>query len=130
MKQTFPAILPKLTKQRTAVLFVVRETEAHLTANEIFNLASQKLAGISFATVYNTLRYLTEKKLIGELKFGDGASRFDRRTDRHDHALCTECGTLADFETEEILPLMRAAARRTKFKAEAIHLTLYGLCAN
>lgn len=116
-----------LTKQRTAVLAVVQETDKHLTANEIYQGAEKKLPGISFATVYNSLRYLAAQGLIAELKFGNGASRFDRRTERHDHALCTACETLADLEMNEVASLAQAAARRSKFKAESFHLTLYGL---
>ena len=130
MKKQFSieqAPLPKLTKQREAVLTVVRANDAHLTASEIYALAGAKLPGISYATVYNSLRFLTTAGLIDELTFGAGASRFDRRTDRHDHAICTACGTLADFEVEEISGLMQMAARRSKFKAESLHLTLYGL---
>lgn len=116
-----------LTKQRAAILAVVQETDNHLTASEIYQGAEKKLPGISFATVYNSLRYLTAQGLIAELKFGDGASRFDRRTERHDHAICTACGTLADFEIKEVANLVQSAARRSRFKAESLHLTLYGL---
>ena len=49
------------TKQRQAVLQVIRESDEHLTANEVFDVARRLLPGISFATVYNSLRYLKEK---------------------------------------------------------------------
>ena len=119
--------MTNLTKQRAAVLATVQEATDHPTASEIYVRAGQKLTGISFATVYNSLRYLAAEGLVAELKFGDGASRFDRRTERHDHALCTACGTLADLEMKEVASLAQAAARRSKFKAESVHLTLYGL---
>jgi Fur family peroxide stress response transcriptional regulator len=120
----------KLTPQRECVLAVVRDHEAHPTANEVYQRAQQRLAGISFATVYNSLRFLTEAGLVGEITFGNGASRFDRRVERHDHALCTQCGGLTDLEMDETAELMRMAARRSRFKAESVHLTLYGLCPN
>lgn len=119
--------MSNLTKQRETVLAVVQETAAHLTASEIYARATEKLSGISVATVYNSLRYLTARRLITEIKFGDAASRYDRRTDRHDHAICTACGTMADFELQEVTSLMQAAARRSRFQAESLHLTLYGL---
>jgi Fur family peroxide stress response transcriptional regulator len=117
-----------LTPQREVVLRVVRASEEHMTANEIFEAARSLLSSISFATVYNSLRYLKEAGLISEVKFGDGASRYDRETGRHDHALCTRCGKLSDFVLPETAELMRAAARRSRFKAESVHLTLLGLC--
>ena len=65
------------TKQRQAVLQVIHESEDHLTANEVFEHARRILPGISFATVYNSLRYLKQEGHIGEITFGTGASRYD-----------------------------------------------------
>ena len=118
----------KLTRQREAVLGVIREREDHPTANDIFEAARQRLPGISYATVYNSLRFLKEAGLVHEIKFGDSASRYDRETDRHDHALCSQCGKLVDFDLPQAAELMKAAARRSKFKPESVHLTLKGVC--
>ena len=118
----------KLTRQREAVLQVIREREDHPTANDIFVAARRRLPGISYATVYNSLRFLKEAGLVHEIKFGDSASRYDRQTDRHDHALCSRCGKLVDFDLPQAAELMKAAARRSKFKPESVHLTLKGVC--
>ena len=118
----------KLTRQREAVLGVIREREDHPTANDIFEAARRRLPGISYATVYNSLRFLKEAGLVHEIKFGDSASRYDRETDRHDHALCSQCGKLVDFDLPQAAELMKAAARRSKFKPESVHLTLKGVC--
>ena len=119
---------PALTRQRQVVLQVVRGSEAHPTACEIYDAARKLLPTISFATVYNSLRYLKDAGLIGEITFGNGASRYDCETARHDHAVCSECGKLVDFHFPDAAQLMRAAARRSRFKPESIHLTLVGLC--
>lgn len=117
-----------LTPQRQAVLRVVSESEGHLTAAEIFTGAQKLLPKISYATVYNSLRYLKEAGLLSEITFGNAASRYDRETARHDHAICTACDKLLDFDLAETVGLMRLAARRSRFKPESIHLTLLGLC--
>jgi len=117
-----------LTPQRQVVLQVVRGTEAHLTAAEIYDAARQLLPSISYATVYNSLRFLRDEGLISEITFGNSASRYDRETGRHDHAVCTECGRLTDFDLDETSALLKLAARRSKFKPHSVHLTLYGLC--
>ncbi|HQU94051.1 MAG TPA: transcriptional repressor, partial [Pyrinomonadaceae bacterium] len=49
-----------LTKQREVVLQVIRDAHEHLTANEVFTAAKGLLPTISFATVYNSLRYLKQ----------------------------------------------------------------------
>jgi Fur family peroxide stress response transcriptional regulator len=117
-----------LTPQRQAVLSVVAESAGHLTANEIFEAARRELPSISFATVYNSLKYLKEAGLVREINIGRGSSRYDRETARHDHAVCSRCGKLVDFDLAETPQLIRAAARRSRFKPESIHLTLVGLC--
>jgi Fur family transcriptional regulator, peroxide stress response regulator len=118
----------KLTRQREAILQVVREREDHPTANEIFQDALQRLPTISYATVYNSLRFLKEAGLVYEIKFGDSASRYDRETGRHDHAICNDCGKLVDFDLPEASELLKVAARKSKFKPESVHVTLRGLC--
>ena len=119
---------PNLTPQREAVFQVIKEREDHPTASEIFEAARQRLPGISYATVYNSLRYLKEAGLVLEISFGDSASRYDRETGRHDHAICNGCGKLVDFDLPDSDKLMQAAARKSRFQAESVHLTLRGLC--
>ena len=76
MKETKPK--PKLTPQREAVFQVIQERDDHPTANDIFAAARRRLPGISYATVYNSLRYLNEAGLVHEINFGDSASLYDR----------------------------------------------------
>ena len=117
-----------LTKQRQAVLQVIRESDKHLTANEVFEYARHLLPGISFATVYNSLRYLKREGLIGEVSFGNDAALYDRNLTRHDHAICRRCGMLVDLDLHIPGGLLKEAARLSRFEAESIELTLHGLC--
>ena len=117
-----------LTKQRQAVLRVIREADQHLTANEVFEEARRLLPGISCATVYNSLRYLKQVELIGEVRFGTDATRYDRTLTRHDHALCNKCGKLVDLELSIPLALLAEAAALAQFEAASVELTLRGLC--
>ncbi len=118
-----------LTKQREVVLQVIRNAEHHLTANEVFDEAKRLLPTISFATVYNSLRFLKEAGHIAEIQFGySGANRFDAKTSRHDHAICNRCGKLIDFDLKISDELVKLAARLSKFKPESLELTLRGLC--
>ena len=118
-----------LTKQREAVLQVVRESDSHPTAGEVYALARRVLPSISYATVYNSLNYLKNAGLIAEISFASGANRFDAMTDRHDHALCVKCGKLVDLDLELSDELMSQAASRSGFEPQSIQLTLKGLCA-
>jgi Fur family ferric uptake transcriptional regulator/Fur family peroxide stress response transcriptional regulator len=117
-----------LTKQRRIVLRVIQESDKHLTANEVFDDARRLTPDISFATVYNSLNYLKNQGLIGEIKFGADANLYDRKLTRHDHALCNNCGKLVDLELTIPTELLEEAANRSRFKPDTIELTLRGLC--
>jgi Fe2+ or Zn2+ uptake regulation protein len=117
-----------LTKQRQAVLRAIRDSDKHLTANEVFDDARRLLPGISFATVYNSLNYLKKEGLIGEIRFGTDAKLYDRKLTQHDHAICNRCRKLVDLEITLPEGLLEEAADRSNFKAESIELTLRGLC--
>jgi len=109
-------------------LRVIRDEKEHLTANEVFDKAKRRLPGISFATVYNSLRFLKEAGHIAEISFGSGASRFDAKLTRHDHALCTKCGKLVDMELDLPAELVSRAAEFSRFQPESVELTLRGVC--
>jgi len=104
----------KLTPQREAVYKVIVERDDHPTASDIFEAARKRLPSISYATVYNSLRYLKEAGLVHEISFGDSASRYDGVMERHDHAICNECGKLVDFDLPQAAELIQAAARKSK----------------
>ena len=118
-----------LTKQRLAVLQVIRESDEHQTANEVFENARRVLSGISFATVYNSLHYLKKEGLIGEVRFGMNATRYDRNLTQHDHAICNKCEKLVDLELHIPNQLLEEASVQSRFKAESIEMTLRGLCS-
>lgn len=117
-----------LTKQRQCVLRVIYDSEKHLTANEVFAEARTIMPGISFATVYNSLRYLKNEGLIGEVQFGSGAHRYDRNLTRHDHAVCNSCGMIVDLKLALPPHVFERATELTDFEAESIELTVRGRC--
>ena len=116
------------TKQRKAVLEVIRESDQHLTANDVFERARRLLPGISFATVYNSLRYLKQEGMIGEVRFDTDATRYDRKLTRHDHAICNACGKIVDLDLPVPPEILKKAARLSKFEPESIELILRGSC--
>ncbi|HUZ03629.1 MAG TPA: transcriptional repressor, partial [Thermomicrobiaceae bacterium] len=106
----------RMTTQRAAILVVVQTAEKHLTAGEIFERVRRRYPTIAYGTVYRTLHLLAELGLIQEFPFGDQASRFDRRTDRHDHVHCTVCGALVDVDVPIAILARQVAADQTGYQ--------------
>ena len=119
----------RMTPQRQAILDAVRASHDHPRAADIYERVCVHLPGIAFGTVYNALHALADHGFILQLSFGDHASRFDGRIDRHDHALCTHCGDLVDAVASPTPAIVRQAASEIGFTIRAYHTQLLGLCA-
>lgn len=118
----------RLTAQRRAVLEVVQQSTDHPTANDIFQRVQGLHPGLAYGTVYTALRALVNEGLIHELKFGDGASRFDGRVEEHHHALCLGCGALAEVEINIPAGQLAEASSQTGFDLRHHHIQFTGYC--
>ena len=91
-----------MTKQRALVLGIIKDSSEHLTAEEIFMKAKEKMPGIAFATIYNNLNVLVDMKYIGRIKEVGTPDHFDRNITPHDHVVCDICGRLKDVTTPSL----------------------------
>ena len=117
-----------MTPQRQAVLDAVRASTDHPRAADIYERVRSMMPTIAFGTVYNALHALADQGIILQLTFGDYASRFDARVDRHDHAICTRCGNLVDTVAPPTRDAIDRAAVATGFEIHEHHTQLIGLC--
>ncbi|MFO7172113.1 MAG: transcriptional repressor [Bacillota bacterium] len=118
----------RLTAQRRAVLEVVRAARDHPTAAMIYNRVRQRHPGIAYATVYNALNYLVRMGQVRELKFGDGASRYDGRIEPHLHVICIQCGALDEIDLTLPEDVVRTAEQATGYTFETPIVQVFGLC--
>jgi Fe2+ or Zn2+ uptake regulation protein len=116
------------TAQRAVILDVVKHSEEHLTAGDIFERVRQRDPRVAYGTVYRSLHLLVQHGLIQELTFADQASRYDGRTDRHDHVHCTACGLLLDVEVPMALTAKHIAEERSGFTITSHHTVFAGMC--
>ena len=88
-----------MTRQRELVLRIIHNSDEHLSAQEIFFEAKALLPSISMATVYNSLQYLCEAKLIRKLSVEGGVDKYDKSCVPHAHLVCRECKRLSDVDS-------------------------------
>jgi len=85
------------TPQRKVVLEVVNESCDHPTAETIHKRASQKMSGLSLATVYRNLNILSELGQIRHLSSPIGPDHFDFNLSEHCHFYCKSCNEMSDI---------------------------------
>jgi Fur family transcriptional regulator, peroxide stress response regulator len=118
----------RMTTQRAAILEAVQSADRHMTAGEIFERVRRNYPTVAYGTVYRTLHLFAERGIILEFPFGDQASRFDRRTDRHDHVHCVECGSLFDVDVPIAILARQVAAEQTGFEIQGHQTVFSGVC--
>ena len=84
----------KNTKQRNIILNIVNNSNNHLDAYEIYNLAKCELPNISLGTVYRNLSNLDECGYIQSLMV-DGVKHYDK-VFPHYHFVCNKCKNIID----------------------------------
>ena len=116
----------RYSKQREAILDIVRETDTHPTADWVFEKTRLVMPSVSLGTVYRNLNQLADNGMIRRLHEGS-AVRYDGNMGRHDHLLCTSCGRIQD--TEVSLPEFSNSLPEIKhFHVTGYSLDLTGLC--
>ena len=114
-----------MTRQRAAILEVIRSDKCHHTAEEIFELARQILPTISRATVYNNLRSLEEEEMIRRIGGEDGSARYDSSFVPHGHLFCSVCGMIYDFSIPNFEWTLGACSDA---EVDSYELKLRGVC--
>ena len=74
----------------------------HVTAAGLHAEVLRQEAGVSLATVYNTLHQFTKAGLLRELVVDAGRSFFDTNTSHHQHFFFEETGRLVDVPGDRI----------------------------
>lgn len=118
----------KRSRQRDAILRVLRGTKSHPTADWVFNEVRKEIPNISLGTVYRNLRLLCQSGEVLELDMCDTLSRFDARTDNHYHFRCLSCEKVFDLDEPVIEDLDNKIARKTGFDIKCHRLEFRGLC--
>ena len=116
------------SKQREAILTVLRETDTHPTANWIYEQVREIIPNISLGTVYRNLSKLCRNGDIISLNVGDGFEHFDYDTTPHAHLHCKKCGCIhyARLECDPLAEL----SKKIGFMPDTTIYVAYGICQN
>ncbi len=118
----------RMTRQRALILKTLRETKAHLSADEVYLQVRWVLPKISLGTVYRNLELLYELKEINKLELGGGQNRWDGEIARHYHVRCAVCAKVENVDYHPLDDMEDAVRRSTDFRVIDHHLEFVGMC--
>ena len=119
-----------MTPQRAVILETIAHKGGHLSAQEVYIEASERLPGLNIATIYRTLDSLHSAGLIDLLSSGSKPVHFSLRdpSNPHGHLVCRKCESIFEIDPAFIDRIAREVRHKSGFVIDAHHLTLTGLC--
>jgi len=119
----------RVTPQRLMILDAVCEGGGHTTAEEIYHRVQTKSACINRATVYRTLDFLHEQRLVVAADMGGGRLVYEIAGDTpHHHLVCRNCGKIEVLANDVVQGMYAAINQRYEFTVREDHLVMFGLC--
>ncbi len=115
-----------MTRQRQLIYEIIMNTDAHMSADEIYQMAKSEMPSIALGTVYRNLRLMVEDKEIRQIASDFGPDRYDRNMVPHEHLHCENCGKLVDITLGGLKELLEARAEITVLDYQ---LNIRGLCS-
>ncbi len=121
----------RLTSQRKIIFneFMTRNT--HIDTDELFSKMKTIDKNIGLATIYRTLKLLTEAGIVREVKFGNEKPVYEAVIGRthHDHLICSECGENIEFNDPELEAMQESIAKKYGYQLTGHSMYLTGLCS-
>jgi Fur family ferric uptake transcriptional regulator len=101
----------------------------HFDTNELLDDLKDAGRGVSRATVYRTLKLLVDAGLLRRIEIGPRTVfDHDYGYPAHDHLVCTQCGTMIEFQHERLDEALQSVASEHQFQAESRSLVIRGVC--
>lgn len=130
------APIPKLgqrsTRQRTAVIEVLRDIDVFSSAKDIHQELVAREARVGLTTVYRTLQSLAEINAVDVLHMTGGETlyRHCESDDHHHHLVCKKCGTTVEIAGAEVEAWAEKVAKENGFQLVGHTAEVFGLCTN
>ena len=116
----------RVTPSRRAVIAAILAQDRHFTADDLVS----RCRGAGRATVFRTLRLLTELGAVCRVLMEDGSMHYlVSERGHHHHLVCTGCGKVEDLDACAITDFVRDLSNDTGYEVEGHWLELYGRCA-
>ena len=119
------------TAQRQQILDIFLKTENHPTIEELYLIIRKKNPKIGLATVYRTMKVISDAGLARETNFGNGQRSFEHKYlhRHHDHLICVICGKIIEVISPEIENLKDKLAKKHGFSTVRHTMQIFGTCA-
>ncbi len=124
----------RLTQERQTIVDEVFSSHEHFDAEQLTERLGNREDGkrVSRATVYRALTDMRNAGLLRKVARTNDRDvwEHDYGYPKHDHLICTECGSLTEFHNTDFSQIIQKIADDNHFRMSGHRLEVYGLCDN
>jgi Fur family ferric uptake transcriptional regulator len=119
----------RITVPRHWILRVLFEANRHLTCEQLHQRLVEHGIHVDEATVYRTLQWLKQNRIVAQTTLGSGADVYSLLLDdRHHHLICIECGAESNLDDSVFDSLRQRIRADYGFVSFIDHFAIPGLC--
>lgn len=122
----------KFTRLRKDVLKLIWQSHMPLKAYDILDLLQQDASGAKPITVYRTLDFLLENRMIHKIASQNAFLGCAHPGDEHNcyFIICNKCHVVKEGCEDTLLESIYSNLAKNKFQAQHVTLEIQGICKN
>ena len=118
----------RVTPQRQLILDAICASGGHTTPEQIYERVHATTPALNRATVYRSLDFLCEMRLVVAVRIGDQTYYEIAGQTPHHHLICRTCGKIERIGHDKVKAFFTQIKHDHDFAIDMDHLGLFGLC--
>jgi Fur family ferric uptake transcriptional regulator len=119
----------RVTPQRQLILDAVCQLGGHVTPEEVYEQVKTITPSLNRATVYRTLHFLCEQRIITVTQMRDGRFGYELAGEQpHHHLVCQKCELSLEIPHTLLSQLYGQVESEYNFAINMNHISFFGLC--
>ena len=121
----------RVTPQRQLILDAVCELGEHVAPEEVYEHVRRITPSLSRATVYRTLHFLTEQRILAMVPKADGRLAYEiAGPEPHHHLVCRTCESFLELPHSVLRTFRQTMDTQYDFEIDVSHVSFFGHCTD
>jgi len=118
----------RMTPQRQVIVDILHRSNCHLSPVEIITKARKTIPGVTEATIYRTLDFLSQNDMIHASQNSKGHLVYEIAGVDHHHIICRSCDKSVEIDHSLLKNLYEQLEAMSGYKLTVSHISFFGLC--
>lgn len=121
----------RVTPQRQLILDAVCELGKHVAPEAVYERVHRIAPTLSRATVYRTLHFLTDQRILAMVQMVDGRIVYEfAGSEPHHHLVCRLCDSFLELPHSVLWEFRQTMATQYDFEIDVSHVSFFGRCTS